>query len=159
METRAPRHPEPTPTIESQISAKRDEIKGYKSGGVTRPQPKSAYMELLAQLNAELNALNEQNQNINDANRAARPAVDDQYTADIEAFKAVEENKWTAFGEVVSEVLNQSAWMMLEDSQLDVGQKDVGKTYRQTMMDLKKNHLTVAEAIANVPINPYQKIW
>lgn len=152
-------YPDPTPTLEVEIQAKRDEITAYKNGSVERPQPKSAYIELLSQLNSELDELISSNENIIADNKSAKLAVDTQYLVDIETYKANSDNQWVAFETTVDEVLRQSEWMLLNDSRLTDDQIIIAKAYRASIMNLKMTYESVADAIENFPTNPYNGVW
>ena len=149
-------YPEPQATIEDQIDTKRKEIRDYKTGKLERKQ---AYLDLLEQLNNELSALIIQNDDIITLNAANRKAVDDKFVTDIELAKQNSDLKWEAFGIYVSELLTESSWMVLADSQLGESGKNSANTYRKALMDLKINYATVEEAIANMPENPHPKLW
>lgn len=145
-------YPDPIPTIEDQIQAKRDEIYAYEKEkdpekAKVRPQPKRKYLALLDQLNSDLNALIAENDQIIQDNRDARQAVKDQYASDIEAYKALDSSKWTALAIVVNDALRESEWMVIKDSGLTSEQESIAKDYRKSLMDLNKDYETSDEAI------------
>lgn len=78
-------YPTPTATIEDQITAKLQDINDLKQEKVARPSPKSAYLELLEQLEQGRQALIDQNDQIVADNAAARKTAEDNHAAAIVA--------------------------------------------------------------------------
>lgn len=152
-------YPEPTPTSTVEISAKTRELADLKSGKIIRPQPKSAYFAVLAQLEDDISILKTQNAEITALNRAAIRAVDEAYDADLEAYKADPINQWVALSFVVAEKLRDSEWMMMVDSQLSFEQTIIATTYRDALMSLKLTYETPEQAISNMPTNPFDGVW
>ena len=85
-------YPDPTPTVEAQISEKQLAITALKNETTPRPATKTEYLALLAQLEGERDALVTQNAQIIADNATARKAVDDAYAADLATAKALQAN-------------------------------------------------------------------
>lgn len=152
-------YPEPIPTIEDQIQAKRDAKTNYLKG--VREKNKTDHLAKLKKFDDDITDLTAQNEQIIQDNRDARQAIKDKYASDIEAFKTLESTKWSALAIIADKALKESEWMLITDSTLTTEQKTVAKAYRKSLMDLKKNHETADEAITAFEAleKPDWKLW
>lgn len=146
-----PPYPEPTPTLDTEIAAKRDEIKGLKEN---RPTTKQAYLLQLQTLNQELDALIERNNQIRADNSTARSAADAQYQADIETAKQDPSNQWAAIRIVRDRLLAECDWTQVMDSPFAEEESTAWKTYRQSLRDIPQTYATPADVVW--PIVPAQ---
>jgi hypothetical protein len=145
-----PPYPEPTPTLDAKIAAKRDEIKGLKEN---RPATKQAYLLQLQTLNQELDALVEQNGQIRADNITARSAVDAAYQADIETAKQDPTNQWAAIRIVRNRLLAECDWTQVLDAPFSEDESAAWKTYRQALRDIPQAYATPDEVVW--PDQPY----
>lgn len=152
-------YPDPVPTIEDQIQAKRDAKINYLKG--VRERDKTEHLAKLKKFDDDVVDLIAQNKQIIQGNRDAKQAIKDQYASDIEAYKATDEAKWAALAIVVNDDLKESEWMLIEDSALSTDQKTLAKNYRKSLMDLKKDHDTADSAILTYMAleKPDYKLW
>lgn len=134
-----PPYPEPTPTLDAKIAAKRDEIKGLKEN---RPATKQAYLLQLQTLDHELDALIERNNQIRADDIAARSTVDAAYQADIETAKQDPENQWAAIRIVRDRLLAECDWTQVLDAPFSEDESAAWKTYRQALRDLPQAFTT-----------------
>ena len=155
-------YPEPEPTIEDQIKDKRNEIKELKRG-VGRPDTKSAYLSLLGEKQAEVDALVAENEAIKERNTAARKAVDDHYTSDIAKGLANQDYQWEALKTCADWQLNDTIWWMLHDSSLTETQVAEANAWRASIMSLRADHEAPDAALVEynvlVESKPKWELW
>lgn len=84
--------PQPTPTIEDQIKSKSEELRDYESRRESMSCTKQEYLGEVKRLQAELQALVEQNDQIIVENRLAYQKAYSEYTSDVEAIISSSEN-------------------------------------------------------------------
>lgn len=132
-----PEYPEPAPTLDKEIAAKRDEIKMLHEN---RPATKQEYLLQLATLRGELTDLIERNNQIRADNTDARAAVDAAYQASVEAAKLDPENQWAAIRIVRGRLLAACDWTQVVDAPLTDEQKIVWQAYRQALRDLPQTY-------------------
>jgi hypothetical protein len=85
-------YPAPAATLDTEIGIQMQLLQNYKNGVLQRPANRQEYQDLIQDLNADIQALITQNNQIVASNRAARQAVDDLYNDQIAAFKLVPAN-------------------------------------------------------------------
>lgn len=143
-----PEYPEPIATLDTEIAAKREEIKALHE---TRPATKQEYLLQLAALRGELTDLIERNNQIRADNAAARAAVDAAYQASVEAAKLDPENQWAAIRAVRDRLLAECDWTQIPDVPLTEEQKEAWRTYRQALRDIPQMYVSIDDIVWPVP--------
>jgi hypothetical protein len=100
-------YPDPVPSVDAQIAAKRAQINDLKRELIPRPATKEEYIDLLDSLDSGIAVLLEENARIFEQNASAKKEVDDKFTADFEAAKLDEANIREAQGAVINYELSQ----------------------------------------------------
>ena len=119
-------YPEPTPTIDDQISSVVQHLEDLKNERILRPPTAQEYFDLLDSLNSQLSDLQKQNEQILIDNKLARQAVDDKFLSDIETAKKDPVNIRNAEIAVLvyNKSLEQAADSLVSDALITSKEKD-----------------------------------
>ena len=140
-------YPSPTPTLEEQIRLKRQAIWELQNGQSPRPAPKTAFLAVVEELKDQLAELIVQNDQISQANAAARKVVDDTYQADLAAARLNPINIGTALCACIDWQLTSTVWFTLKDSGLSVAQQAKADQWRSDIMTIPFTYTVIAEAV------------
>ena len=139
-------YPEPIPYIDG--DAVRKELKDLKADKIPRPGSKIEYLNRVRQLEAQLISISEDNAIIAQENAEGRKAVDDKYTADIEAAKLDEVNIGQALCNCINHQLNATEWYVCKDSGLLESQQVKADAWRLAQMNIVFEEPTIEAAVS-----------
>jgi hypothetical protein len=138
-------YPSPKPSIDNkEIRKELADLKGEK---IPRSATKIEYLNHLAQLDAQLIDIRQQNEQITLDNAAARKAVDEKFTADIAAAKRNPDNQWAAIRAVRNAHLAATDWTQISDVPMQKDQYETWKVYRQKLRDIPQTYNNPVDVI------------